>query len=420
MKILVVGNGGHNKGSASVIKSTIWMLKEENHDTKVSLLTYFPDFDAEQTNVRTFRFPTLQQGVGTKIKSVLAIIQCTFLALMYKFVKFDEKWLANADRLRLLQAFTTSDCVVFCGTDDISSTYGFIYPIDILFKGLFIGTLLNRPVLINAAQIGPFSENIKGKILARVVQIMFNRAELITVRDKISRNELTRIGITRPRNYLTADPAFLLQPASNERSKQILLEEGIGVNLSALIQRYSDNSKSEGQSESYASLAIRMIRHIIEELEADVVLIPHVFATGNDDRTVCKQIQQKINRKDKLFMINHEYSPEEFKGIIGQVDFLISFRMHPVIHSISMGTPVIAIDYTFKASELMRRINQENLVCHITSIEYKELISKIEAAYSNRVEIAKKMRIQSKVMQKHAYSNAVIMMEHLKKTKNCC
>ena len=425
MKILVVGSGGHNKGSLSVIKSTIKMLKEEISGANISLMSRFPDFDSKQCEVTAFKYPTFQHGLFARLKAILSLIQCTVLAILYMFPRVDVNWLVEVDRLKLLQAYVKTDSIVVCGTDDISDTYGFFYPIDLLYKKIFIATLLKKPIVINATQIGPFSKNLSGKILIFLVNLVLNRVSLITVRDQISRRKLLEMGVNSPLIYLTADPAFLLRPASYRRTKQILLREGIdtnakplvGVNPSALIYHYTDGSKSEEKLESYVHLMSQVISYVIKKLNATVVLVPHVFARNNDDRIICKKIYRRVKCKSKLCLITNEYTPEELKGIIGQFDLFISSRMHPVIHAISMCTPVIGIDYTFKVEELMRRVSQERGVCHITNLDYKELSSKIDAIYFAREKITETLRLKSKVMQNYAYSNAKLITAYLKKWK---
>lgn len=422
LKIVIVGAAGHSKGSASVIKSTIWMLKKEDPGIEINLLSYYADIDSIQCSVKSIQFPNFQQGILGKFRSLLEIVQCTFLSLSNNIFNFNKDWLKRVDRLDLLKVYVDSDGIVFCGTDDVSDTYGFLYPVNFLYKGVLIPAMMKKPVIANAAQIGPFSKNLKGKLLRFYVRIVFNQTKLITLRDQYSKKNLIQMNIGRPPSYMVADPAFLLPLPSHDTIDQILTCEGIdvtdkpivGINLSALIFKYGNKQKSINKIEWYVDLMSQIVTHIIQELNANVVLLPHVFVKGNDDRIICNKVFKKITDKKNLFIINCEYTSEEFKAIIGKFDFFISSRMHPIIHAISMCTPVFGIDYNFKTEELMRLIGLGEAVCSISELTYEELIEKIDSAFYSREKMKKILEIQSKKLKELAYYNARIIMNYLK------
>lgn len=418
MKILLVGSAGHNKGSVSAIKSAVRSLKEyPNAD--VYLLTAFPEFDSRQCEVETFGYPTQPSGRFAYSRKILGILLCFVLAILYRLFKIDINSLIKVDKIGLLQPYGRADIIVFCSTDTISDTYGNIMLIQGL-KDIALCALLKKPIVMNATQIGPFRKDLSGKISVLLTNLVLNKVNLITVRDQFSAQSLRIVNINKPLIHTTADPAFLLQPASQERTKSILEQDGIsnakpliGINTSALIYRYSIGLDPKKKLENYIELIGKIANYTIEELNATVVLVPHVFerARNNDDRIMGKKIQQRVEHKNKIKLITQEYKAEELKGIIGQLDLLISSRMHPIIHAISMHTPVVAIDYTFKAKELMKRVGQQEYVCHITTVNYKELRSKIGNAYHNRGKIRKTLKTRSKILEKQASLNAKLIID---------
>lgn len=212
MKIVIVGSGGYNKGSLSVIKSTIKMLKEEASDVKISILSHFPEIDSYQCEATAFKYPTFQPGLFAKLKGIPPFVQCILLAILYRLQVVDVKWLVEVDRLGLLQAYLEADCILICGTDDISDMYGFLSFMT-LYEGVFIATLMKKPVIINATQISPFQKSLRGKICIFLSQLILNRVNLITARDQISKDFLHKMNVNTPLIYLTADPSFILQPA---------------------------------------------------------------------------------------------------------------------------------------------------------------------------------------------------------------
>jgi len=67
-----------------------------------------------------------------------------------------------------------------------------------------------RPLLIHAAGVGPLM-SAAGR---RHTRIAFNRADIATVRDTASLDELRNAGVDVSRIRVAADPAFALPPAS--------------------------------------------------------------------------------------------------------------------------------------------------------------------------------------------------------------
>lgn len=415
MKILVRGSAGHNNGSLSIIKVTVKMLKKQFPETKIELSSTFPEIDSEKCGVPAVRHPVLPLGLFNKVNRIPSLLQCTILAMLCRFFKVDMNWLAETDRFGLLKTLVKTDIIVFCGTDNISDTYGsFFSLIETLYTSLLIAIIMKKPIVVHASQIGPFQSNLTGKICVFLTKLILNKVSLITARDKSSLKKLCEMGVSKPLTKLTADPAFLLEAAHQRRAKQILCSEGIdinvsplvGINTSAMIYRYLGGSDLETKLRKYVELMADMISYLIEKLYATVVLVPHVFGPRhNDDRVMARKIFSEVKYKRNLKLISREYTPEEVKKIIGQFDLFISTRMHPLIHAISMCTPVIGIDYTFKTRELMKRVGQRQAACHIRNLDFDELVCKIDTVYSARDQIRKSLKAKSKMMEKYALLN---------------
>jgi len=267
-----------------------------------------------------------------------------------------------------------------------------------------MGILLGKPIVIYSQSIGPFKP-----MTMPLARLCLNRADLIIVRERITKSYLKRIGVNRPPIYLTADTAFLLEPAPHEKVRSILLKEGIrknndplvGISTSDVIDR-SFEPNNRRLNNKYVVLMAKVINYLIEKLNARVILVPHVFLEdGFDDRFVAKKIRQLVKNKDRTKIIASEYEPEELRGVIGKCDLFIGARMHANISAISMHVPTIAIAWSHKYYGVMKTLGQEKYVCDVKTTTFDELISKINDAWSNREETKKtlmhKVRIQKEL-----------------------
>lgn len=418
VKILIVASAGQNKGSESTIKSTISSLKQfPNAD--VYLLSMLPEIDSRLCEGKTFGYPMLPPAGLAHFRKILGLLLCFMLATIYRLLDGYIDSLFKMDKSGLLKLYAQPDVVVFCSGDMISDTYGGLVTLVQFLKDIMLCALLKKPIVLNGAQIGPFKRNLKGKICMFLTKLVLNKVNLITARDHLSAVSLRDANVNKPVIYVTADSAFLLQPPSLERIKLILDQERvpedkslIGINPSGLVYRYSKAADVEKKLGNYLELLEKIANYVIEKLDATVILLPHVFAPrAFDDRIIGEKILQRVGRKNKVKLITQVYEAEELKGIIGQLDLLVSPRMHPIIHAISMQTPVVGIDYTFKTTELMKRVDQQEYVCDINTVDYEELKSKIDNAYLNRDKIRKTLKTRSEKLEKQAFLNARLIME---------
>jgi polysaccharide pyruvyl transferase WcaK-like protein len=367
----------------------------------------------------------LAHPFGELHKGDITVLNST-LMLLKRIPSAEVTFRYKSVRTRALKFIDTlkADFVVFPVRDDLSLTYGF--PGDILC-GFFFAILLRKPFMLFAAEIEGFEKNFKGKVASCLTSCFLNRADLILVRDRISRQRLLAINVTKPPIYVTADPGFLLKRVSPRQAKNLLSKEGIlikderivGVNVSALAYRYAfpEISSPEEKCIMHVNLMSHLIDYIIEKLEARVILLPHVFETGQDDRAIAGRIYQKVTNKDRLNIITNVLEPEELKGIIGLFEMFITTRYHPLIHSTSMHVPTIAIDYTLKMKEIMEDLGCDKWYCHIRNIRFEELISKIDELWINRKDVKKTLQIKVKFIEQRSALNADLLKDFVTRHK---
>lgn len=247
-----------------------------------------------------------------------------------------------------------------------------------------------------------------------MVRYLLNRVVLITVRDEISIKNINKLGVKKP-VFLTADPAFLLNPITEEKVKIILSNEKItcpfvGFSVSKLFSRYKFKNFTEDNYKKYILSTIEIINYINNNLNMNVVFIPHVIDQGNDDRVVAEEILKLVENKEMVFSIKNEYSPEELKGIIGKSEIFIGARMHSCIASTSMGVPTIAIAYSHKTYGIIgKMLGYDNLILDISNVNLDSFKKALNFVCENKEKIKKDLKIKiSEVKNKSLKTNELI------------
>ena len=168
--------------------------------------------------------------------------------------------------------------------------------------------------------------------------------DLITAREAISYELLKAIN---PNTVLVADPAFTLARRDLPLPESFAEHHTVGINVSPLIMKYG----TEGQLilENYEHL----IRHILENTQMHVCLIPHVVWEQNDDREPCRVLFEKFRDSGRVCMAP-DCNATELKGFIARCRFLVAARTHASIAGYSSCVPTLVLGYSVKSRGIAR------------------------------------------------------------------
>ncbi len=315
-----------------------------------------------------------------------------------------------------LRPYIEADLILNTGGDVLTEDYGteLAYFCNILF-----GIILNKPCIICAESIGPFNKKIN-KILARYI---FNRMILITLREEYSLYNLKDINVNKIPIEITADVAFMLEPASVQAIDEILNSEGItkcrpliGISVSKIISGYGFLQMADPKSkyDRYVQLMADITDYFINKFDSTVVFIPHVYGPGYaDDRITADDICRLVTRIDQVKSIKKEYSPEELKGLIGECDLFIGARMHATIASTSMLVPTIGIAYSQKMHGIIgKMLGQEKYTIDIKDLNYENMVLKINDVWVNKDEIRRELAFKIPLIKEKARLNGELIKNY--------
>ena len=394
VKILIIG-ASHlmSIGVHAMAISTMTALNSSIPDAEFTIYSPYPEVEHKLYDRYNFNLRVVTNGGSSKLKKMFCLLQ--------EYIKTD------------IIVGIYGDALI-----DATVSTTVLYSFSIL-----LSSLLRKPYVLYPQSMGHF----KSKFSRFLVKFAFNRATSITAREEITKNYLQEIGVNKPPIYLTADMAFILQPAPYERVEEIILKEGItkddgvliGMNISQLINYRSKNSNVECD---YIELMAEVADYLITNLNATIIFIPHSICQKEimdiernieDDVIAVNEAFAKVKNKHKVAAITSNYTSEELKGIIGQCDLFIGARMHANIAATSMCVPTIAIAYSIKAPGIMNMVGLEKYVCDFRTVTFAELISKIEDMLSNREKIVEKMTPKIEDLKESVWLNVKLVKDLL-------
>jgi polysaccharide pyruvyl transferase WcaK-like protein len=88
--------------------------------------------------------------------------------------------------------------------------------------------------------------------------------------------------------------------------------------------------------------------YLVNRFDAQILFLPMDVAENPRDDLTCRAIFDLMEKKQDAFLLEPGLNPSEVSGLIKAMDLVISQRLHALILSCSMNTPMIGIPSTGK------------------------------------------------------------------------
>ncbi len=249
-----------------------------------------------------------------------------------------------------------------------------------------LAKLCGAKVMLYANGIGPISK----KRNIRCVKNVVNKTDLVTLREKNSRNELEGILDVNVPVFVTADPVYAL-------------ENGDDNLVDAALQRSGLSGKEE-----FFVVALREWKFSDKEIEtqiaefADIVsqkygLIPLVISMQDIyDRDISKRIAEKITVRCGLLECG--LPPKTMLGVVSRAKFVVGMRLHTLIYAVKNSVPAIALDYDPKVAAVMESAGQK-FSMKVENIDVEKLCALADEIMEKREDIC--VKLSEKSQQNH-------------------
>ena len=268
---------------------------------------------------------------------------------------------------------------MFCYIDDFET----INLVDYLHKD-------GIPTILWGCSIG--EENLT----PRKMEVL-KKFSAITVRESLTESVLKeKLGLEHV--YRFPDPAFVLEPEQWELPNYFN-HDVIGINLSNFVGANVDFDTMVGQN------LVVLFDDILSNTDMEIVLFPHVFWKGQDDRIVCNAFYEHYRATERVHLLDTESKNYcQIRYAISKCRFFIGARTHAMISAYSTCVPALALGYSIKSIGIAKDLGlPKELV-----VDYRTLAS--ENAFSNAFTYALE---HESAIREHLQT---IMPEYIQKT----
>ncbi len=359
MKILISGYyGSKNGGDEAMLAAMLEVLREMDSNISATVISLNPEYTKKRH----------------KVDAV--------------------KWL---DIFSIIKKILAADLLISGGgslLQNVTSRRSLYYYLGIIFLAKIFG----RKVMLYAQGIGP----IRGAFAQKLMTLIINRVDLITVRDVGSLEELKNLKINRPPIFCTADPVLAIKPVPLEFGKKILQRHKISSDkkiIGVSVRRWINWQNCQ------AALA-QALDKIIDEIDAEIIFIPMQFPADID---AAKSIAELM--KNPAVVLEDEFTTGEILSLVGCTNVLISIRLHALIFAGVMGVPMLGISYDPKIERFLDSIGEKPLgnLSEVTAEKiFTETIKKLDVKNFHDESLLKNLR-------EAALQNARLAIKLLKK-----
>jgi colanic acid/amylovoran biosynthesis protein len=275
----------------------------------------------------------------------------------------------DAEERLALEDYAAADLVVSTGGTYLVEHYS-LKPRLFEFE---LARVLAKPLVLFTQSLGPFSKPEN----ARTVGAALRGAAGVMVRDAASRQHLLELQVPAEKIRLTADAAFALEPGKVRGGASAGPRRAvISVREWAYFKNGDRAAGMKQFTEAIAALTIRLVEHHGVEVTF-LSTCQGVPEYRYDDSKIAAEIVGSLPEGIRARVtVNRDFHrPQELLVLLGTFDFAVSTRMHLAILALLAGTPVLAVAYEFKTTELFTRLNMGAWVREIEAVGGNELVA---------------------------------------------
>lgn len=305
--------------------------------------------------------------------------------------------------IEVMKAIFKSDIILSGGGTLIqngTSTRSLLYYLSIIkFAKLF-----KKKVMLYSNGIGP----VIGKVNRRLVKSVVDNVDIITLREEFSAKDLISMGVKKPDIYITADAAFTLNSAPDEKAKAILIKEKVPLDkdlIGVSIRNWNKTKYGEKYIKEVAKACDNMVKQ-----GKNILFIPMEFPK---DVETSRRIMHEM-KKDS-YILKENYKPNEILAVIGQTSLILGMRLHTLLFSAIKKVPMIGLVYDPKIEYYLEVLNMpKGGDVRNGDISSKKLTAQMEGMFLGLDRYKDILEEKFEILIKKAFENEKLLNEQLK------
>lgn len=265
----------------------------------------------------------------------------------WTMAKYNVKAVNRSKLSDIISAMRDCDMLVSGGgslLQDVTSKKSILYYLGILKLAM----LFKKKTFIYSQGIGPINLKINKFLTRRIL----NKVTFINVRDNQSKRVLQKLGVKRD-VLVTTDTVFGIDKPSKDMGKEILKNLCVRENKKNLALTIIDWKNNR---ERTVEQVVSAVEKVLEKEDVNVILIPFFYHVDLD---IESEIYNKLRQKyDNIYLVKEYLHIERYLSLVGNMDIMLSMRLHGLIFATLMGVYPIGISYDPKIDGFMKELDR--------------------------------------------------------------
>jgi polysaccharide pyruvyl transferase CsaB len=276
-----------------------------------------------------------------------------------------------------------------------------------------LARILGKPLVIYGVGVGPLQSEI-GQLLTRTA---FEQAVAASVRDQGSRDLLASIGVDAKRVRVTADPGFQLEAAEDDRVTELLRGTGVTWESPVLAVCLRPWALGNDQPDWEGEVAEALDR-FLDAHGGRAAFVPFHRPTTDDahsgDDSVSVRVRDRMRNQRRALVVPNTATPAEKAAVIARADLVVGMRLHSIVFASKYGVPTVGLAYDPKVGNLLETAGLGEFSLELRSLDATRLLVLLEQAWSDRDELATKLKAAGETLVAAAGENADLVASVLR------
>lgn len=278
--------------------------------------------------------------------------------------KHNVKSLHRFDALGFLKALRHTDLLISGGgslLQDVTSSRSLFYYLSVIL----MGKIFSKKVMLFSQGIGP----IKSSLARILTKWVCNSANLMTVRDDGSFEELKNMGVHEDKIIVTADAVFSLPKANKEKGQVILQARGIAKKplIGVALRPW------QGQERYVKEFAVAA-EYLRTTYNAQIVFMSLQFPA---DTKVAEKVIAAMGSSENVFVLEQGFTTEEYLAIVSNLNLVIGMRLHALVFAALENIPFMAISYDPKIDRFVAGMDGK-VIATIDKVMSQDIVTAAE------------------------------------------
>lgn len=305
---------------------------------------------------------------------------------------------------KIKKAMKNSKMLLFGGgslLQDVTSSKSILYYLAIINMAHKCGI----KTMLYANGIGPISKKMNRHFAAKIL----NKVDIITLRDDKSDEELKKLGVTKPKVIITADPAFTIDTSVSFSGEYYTKRAGVPQGTKLCVVSIRDYSKF---SPNFVEEMAKFCDYTVQKHNIYPLFVPMQYPA---DTAISKKVMAKM--QNKSYIINRELSVAEMFSVLSEAQMIIGMRLHSLIYATTLAIPAMALVYDPKISAFMESLNQPDCISaeNFNCSDAQKLVDSLVEGNLKRRETLRQTNI---ILKKKAEENTNYAIELLENSND--